>query len=85
LWDRPLKYIFMLASENDLHLESLPMFVCICKAVTDRQIREAAERGIDNVDALAESLGAGTGCGRCRENAEKIIEQHLGERLFHAA
>jgi len=65
------------------------MYVCICKAVTDHEIREAAETGVDNLDKLAEALGAGTGCGCCRETAQQIIEQHShharGELLYHTA
>ena len=61
------------------------MYVCICKAVTDHEIREAAETGVNNLDDLADSLGAGTGCGCCRETAQQIIDQHQGEPLFHPA
>jgi len=43
------------------------VYVCICNAVTDREIRAAHELGADTTDAIADCLGAGTGCGRCRE------------------
>ena len=32
------------------------MYVCICKSVTDKQIRRAAARGVDNLYELRESL-----------------------------
>lgn len=51
------------------------MYVCVCHGVTDRTIREAAQRGVDNLDALACETGAGTCCGSCRELAIRILDQ----------
>ncbi|MCR9279809.1 MAG: (2Fe-2S)-binding protein [Pseudomonadaceae bacterium] len=49
------------------------MYVCLCKAVTDRQLDEAIERGDDSLEALQNSLGVATGCGCC----QSFVEQHL--------
>ena len=43
------------------------MYICICNAVTDREIRAAHEMGAETPEAIAECLGAGACCGRCRE------------------
>jgi bacterioferritin-associated ferredoxin len=43
------------------------LYVCICKAVTEREILAARELGAETPEAIAECLGAGAGCGRCRE------------------
>ena len=61
------------------------MYVCLCKAVTDREIREAVEDGASHVSDLAERCGLGTGCGRCRNTAQELIDQHLAESLCYAA
>ena len=56
------------------------MYVCICKAVTDKQIRRAAARGVDNLYELRESLGVGSGCGSCASAAEAILHESQSKR-----
>ena len=50
------------------------MYVCICKSVTDKQIRRAAARGVDNLYELRESLGVASGCGSCAGEAQEILD-----------
>ena len=61
------------------------MYVCLCKAVTDQDIREAVDGGVHTVNQLADNCGVGTGCGRCQPMAQELIDQHLSEAQFHAA
>ncbi|MGY8527120.1 (2Fe-2S)-binding protein [Paracidovorax citrulli] len=49
------------------------MYVCICNQVTDREIKGAAALGVSTLDELAETLGVGTCCGRCRECAQQVL------------
>jgi bacterioferritin-associated ferredoxin len=49
------------------------MYVCICRAVTDGQIREAAEDGARHLRDLRQQLGVATGCGRCASQARDIL------------
>jgi bacterioferritin-associated ferredoxin len=49
------------------------MYVCICAAVSDRQIKQAVREGACSLDQLAACLGVGTGCGCCREMAQEIL------------
>ncbi len=51
------------------------MYVCICHGITDRAIREAADRGVDSLERLACETGVGTCCGSCRELAVRILDQ----------
>lgn len=51
------------------------MYVCICNAVTDRAIRDAAARGVSTADELAAETGAGTCCGACRPLALQILNE----------
>jgi len=53
------------------------MYVCICKAVTDRQIRQAVELGATSLADLKESLGVATGCGKCAQFARAILREEL--------
>ena len=55
------------------------MYVCICKAVTDKQIRRAAARGVDNLYELREALGVASGCGGSADEAESILKAANGE------
>ncbi|SPJ18367.1 BFD domain-containing protein (2Fe-2S)-binding domain-containing protein (fragment) [Burkholderiales bacterium] len=49
------------------------MYVCICNAVTDQQIRIAVAAGARTIDDVGAALGVGAGCGCCRECAQEII------------
>lgn len=61
------------------------MYVCLCNAITDHDIREAVEEGAVHVSHLAERCGLGTGCGRCQDTAQQMIDQHLADTLSYAA
>jgi len=51
------------------------MYVCICKSVTDKQIRRAAAHGIDDVLQLRDSLGVASECGTCARSAQTILDE----------
>ena len=50
------------------------MYVCICSAVTDRQIREAAQAGARTLKDLGRALGVGQCCGLCAPCARSCLE-----------
>ena len=56
------------------------MYVCICNAVTERAIHEAARRGIATLDALSQSTGCGAGCGSCRELAIMVLDEAVSQQ-----
>jgi bacterioferritin-associated ferredoxin len=45
------------------------VYVCVCNAVTDRQIRVCVEGGAACLEDLQIDLGVATGCGKCTEMA----------------
>lgn len=52
------------------------MWVCLCKGVTDHEIREALESPLVNdVDDVGAACGAGTGCGSCRDEIRQLCEE----------
>lgn len=55
------------------------MYVCICNAVTDKQIRRAAKAGASDLWALQRELGVATGCGTCKQNASEILGEVRAE------
>jgi len=51
------------------------MYVCICRQITDSQIREfCRERSVSLADVRAE-LGLASDCGRCGKYARQIIAE----------
>jgi len=49
------------------------VYICICNAVTQRQVEECAKAGVHSLDQLAFELGVGAGCGRCKECAVDVL------------
>ncbi len=50
------------------------MYVCICKAVTDSQIREAIDRGACTRKKLVHCLGVGRDCGKCNGDVRELLQ-----------
>lgn len=61
------------------------MYVCICKGITDRQIKEAVYDGSTSVKALRRNLGVSSQCGRCTELTQEIIEETMAGGVVAAA
>lgn len=53
------------------------MIVCVCKAVSERQIRQAADRGVVALRDLSQHLGVGTCCGKCLPMARSVLQERL--------
>ena len=51
------------------------MYVCVCQAVTDRQIREAAQSGARTLRDLRRDLGVTRDCGRCASCAHECLRE----------
>ena len=59
------------------HFVSKPMYVCICNAVTEREIRQAVECGATSMRQLKRDLGVAGGCGKCARCAHAILRDEL--------
>lgn len=51
------------------------MYVCVCNAITDKQIRQAANGGVSDLWGLQRELGVAAGCGSCTEMASEILRE----------
>ncbi|WP_299494831.1 bacterioferritin-associated ferredoxin [uncultured Shewanella sp.] len=51
------------------------MYVCICHAVTDTQIKEAVNQGDKSLTDVKHRLGVADQCGKCAKMAVQIIQQ----------
>ena len=54
------------------------MYVCICNAVTDSQIRAAVAAGHDSLKSLRAHLGVAAECGRCARCASELVKSCKG-------
>ena len=70
------------------------MYVCLCHGITDKQLTEAAgvviadcrlESPLSFAERVADRLGAGMGCGSCREFAVGLLEEAITGRTGAAA
>jgi bacterioferritin-associated ferredoxin len=50
------------------------MYVCLCNAITDREIRGAVALGARSVADLKSTLGVATCCGRCEDCAMQVVQ-----------
>ena len=66
-------------------LQSAAMYVCLCKAVTDRQIRETISEGATTFAEIRRQLGVATQCGKCCQQAKSIVETAVNKQLFTPA
>jgi bacterioferritin-associated ferredoxin len=65
------------------------MYVCLCKGITDTQIRAAVEDGASSIRDVRNRLGVASQCGKCGILAQEIVREALmdsgdNEQLFYA-
>jgi bacterioferritin-associated ferredoxin len=58
------------------------MFICMCLAVTEVEVRSCISGGARTVEDVAERSFACTGCGGCRETIEEML---AADELAHSA
>ena len=61
------------------------MIVCLCKAVNDVQLVEIIRNGASTIKQVADSCGAGSGCGACNKEIQDMIEDETGLSADHDA
>ena len=61
------------------------MYVCLCKAVTDRQIKEFVNAGAGSFEEVCRELGVASQCGRCSQLAQSIVETSVKKAPFEPA
>ncbi|MCH4247909.1 MAG: bacterioferritin-associated ferredoxin [Acinetobacter populi] len=53
------------------------MYVCLCRGITDQDIKDAMQSGAQSYREVREMLDLGTCCGRCAPEAKSIISEEL--------
>jgi bacterioferritin-associated ferredoxin len=59
------------------------MYVCVCNAVTERDIGCAVAEGCCSLRDLREQLGVGACCGRCTDHAREVLRDSLHAHAPH--
>lgn len=57
------------------------MFICLCKAITDTQIKASVQNGATTLSAVRKELGVATQCCKCVPDARAVIDEALNEQL----
>ena len=61
------------------------MYVCICKQVTDREIRDICREGCVGFEEIQKKTGVSSQCGKCCELAKSIVEECTHPNSFSSA
>ena len=56
------------------------MYVCVCNAVKERDLRKAAASGCRSFGEVQALTKVSTCCGRCEPMAREIVDETLGRR-----
>ena len=57
------------------------MYVCVCKAITDKDLRLAVKEGAKTTQSLREKLGCINQCGMCEKQVCEIRDQVVNKNL----
>ncbi|WP_347331902.1 bacterioferritin-associated ferredoxin [Marinimicrobium locisalis] len=61
------------------------MYVCVCKGITDHQIKDAIYTGATTVGKLRKALGVASQCGKCTCLTRELIDETLQNRQYAEA
>ncbi len=53
------------------------MYVCVCKAVSDKTIRQKVGEGLTSMRELKQCLGVASQCGKCTQTAQQVLNESL--------
>ncbi|MFY7865219.1 (2Fe-2S)-binding protein [Roseateles sp.] len=53
------------------------MIVCLCRRVSDRDIRRQVEAGVHNFDLLQDETGVASACGCCHDCAREVFDEAM--------
>ena len=59
----------------------MKMYVCVCKAITDKELRLAIEEGAKTTQSLREKLGCINQWGMCEQQVCEIRDQVVNKNF----
>ena len=61
------------------------MYICVCNAVTERQVNKAIDAGATTIKDLSRQLGVGAQCGACVSCAKECLSKaQVPQTSFHS-
>jgi bacterioferritin-associated ferredoxin len=60
------------------------MYICVCKAVTDGQLRTAIDNGICTHRQLVHCFGVGKDCGKCNKEVSELVKQRTEQNAIYS-
>lgn len=55
------------------------MYVCLCKGITDQDIKEAVYNGLDTIKDLKNKFAVGSQCGGCISVVKQVLNKELAD------
>ncbi len=55
------------------------MYVCLCKGITDKQIRETVNQGAQSFREVRRQLDLASQCGKCGALAREVYDNYLAD------
>ncbi len=55
------------------------MYICLCRGITDSQIRQEVCEGACSLREVSQRLGVATQCGKCGRCAKAVVDEALDE------
>ncbi len=59
---------------------NLDEVICFCQNVTSGMIKNAVDNGATTLEEVQKITGAGTVCGSCVANVQRLVEQFAAKR-----
>ena len=56
------------------------MYICVCKAVSDKRIERSVEQGVRRLKDLKDMTGLGSCCGKCVPEARRALSDALARQ-----
>ncbi|MEM7027219.1 MAG: (2Fe-2S)-binding protein [Pseudomonadota bacterium] len=57
------------------------MYICICNAVTEKEIEKAVDNGCNSLRQLEDQLGVASQCGSCACEAASHLQKTMEKQL----
>lgn len=61
------------------------MYICLCKGITDKHIRNEVANGSDNMRSICSKLGVASQCGKCGNHAKQVFKQTINQIRLQSA
>lgn len=54
------------------------MIVCLCRGLSERELRRMVAAGAQSTEAISAACGAGADCGACLSMLDRLVDETAG-------